>query len=303
MRSVALFILLAACTPIPVYRVQRAARVPRPTVPLRTGQPLAGPIELTLGASSALDTTPPRAGNEMKALEIPDHQVRGELRIRLFERAELAFIHERGLGGATKIDETQLDTESGQPWGAGAALRYSIRPAGALWSVGLDFEVMGWSVPYSEDRVCVENCEGVPDYESIRSSSGEGTIGFGITPAYRLGNITLFGGAFMRNHPTVVRKGTEYSDFDDADTEAGPVNWLLHAGIAAHLGAFTAMVIVNQNLDRDPVAYGPGVAFALSASIDPGAGSRTQTPNETLAAARARMKRAQARRANGTLTE
>src|SRR5688572_18415296 len=98
MRSSGLWVLalvgVAGCfPPPPVYRVQRSARVPRPTVPLRTGQPLSGPFELSLGASSVANTMRPRAGDETKALEVPSHQLRGELRIRLFERAEVAAIH------------------------------------------------------------------------------------------------------------------------------------------------------------------------------------------------------------------
>jgi hypothetical protein len=303
MRSVALLVLLVGCTPVPQYRVQRAARVPRPTVPLRTGQPLAGPIELTLGASSAANTMRPRAGNETKALEIPEHQVRGELRIRLFQRGEIAFIHERAIGGATQIDETQAATETGNPWGGGVAFRGSIAPSGAPWSVGIDLEFMGWSVPYAEERTCVEHCEGVPAHQSIRSRSGTATFGFGITPAYRFGKVSLFGGGFLRNHPTIVRKGTEYTEFNDEDTEPGPVNVLVHAGAAYQMGAFTAMLLVHQNLDRDPVVYGPGIGLALSATIDPDTWLRSRSPDDKLAAARARMKRAQARRAHGTLTE
>src|SRR6188508_850640 len=133
MRSfvLALLVLGGCYPPPPVYRVQRAARVPRPTVPLRTGEPLAGPIELTIGASSLANTAKPEAGNQAKALEIPEHQVRGELRIR---RGELAMIHERGIGHATKIDETQADTNRDNPWGGGAALRYAIAPDGEPWS-------------------------------------------------------------------------------------------------------------------------------------------------------------------------
>ena len=303
MRFIALFVLLAACTPVPTYRVQRAARVPRPTVPLRTGQPLAGPIELTVGASSTANTMRPHAGNETKALEIPDHQVRGELRIRLFKRGEIAFIHERGIGGATKIDDTQADTETGQPWGAGMAFRGSIAPDGVPWSVGIDFEVMGWSIPYAEERTCISECEGVPSHQSIRSTSGTGTFGLGITPAYRFGKVSLFGGGFLRNHPTIVRKGTEYTEWNDEDTEAGPVNVLVHAGAAYQMGAFTAMLLVHQNLDRDPVVYGPGVGLALSATIDPDTWMSRTSNDEKIAAARARMKRAQARRENGSLTE
>ena len=291
MRLLVGLVVVAGCfPPPPVYRVQRAARVPRPAVPLRTGEPLSAPIELTVGASSLGQTKRPTAGNEMKALEIPDHQVRGELRIRFFERGELAIIHERAIGHATKIDETQADVDSGQPWGGGAAARYAIHPHGAPWSVGLDFELMSWIVPYSEIRTCVKNCEDVDNYQEIRSSSGEMTWGFGITPSYRLGRVSLFGGMFLRNHPTIVRKGSELYEDNDEDTETGPPNVLLHAGVAVRFSAFTALLLVNQNIDRDPVFYGPGIGLAISAAIDPGALSTTSA-GDKVEQARERMRR------------
>ena len=296
--ALALLVVGGCYPPPPVYRVQRSARVPRPTVPLRTGRPLSGPVELTLGASSLGQTQQPTAGNETKAIEVPDHQLRGELRLRIANRGELAILHERAVGHATKIDETQADVESGQPWGAGVATRYAIHPHGAAWSVGLDFELMRWSVPFTEIRTCIENCEGVDDYQEIHSTSGEMTWGFGITPSYRSGRTSLFGGMFLRNHPTIMRKGSELTESNDEDTEAGPVNVLLHAGIAVELGAFTALVLVNQNMDRDPVRYGPGIGFALSASLDPGAIAPASSSSEDkLEEARARMRRAAARRA------
>ena len=289
--------------PPPIYRVQRSARVPRPTVPLRTGQPLAGPFELSLGASSVGDAIEPRGANSDEALEVPRHQLRGELRIRLFERGEIAAIHERAIGGATKLDPTQADVEDGQPWGGGVAWRYSIAPRGEPWSVGLGLELLQWSVPYREIRTCVENCEDAPQVQTFDSASGETTVGFGVTPAYRITpKVTLFGGVFTRNHPRITRKGEEIGEYNDADTTGGPFNVLVHAGAAMQFGAFTALVLVNQNLDTDPVRYGPSIGFALSAAIDP-ANARPPAiwrsdddDDDKLAEARRRMHRAQARR-------
>ena len=289
--------------PPPVYRVQRSARVPRPTVPLRTGQPLAGPIELSFGASSVADTLEPRGANSDEAIEVPRHQLRGELRIRLFERGEIAAIHERAIGGATKLDPTQADVDAGQPWGAGAAWRYSIAPHGERWSVGLDIELLRWSVPYREIRTCVENCEDVPLVQYVDDVSGETTAGFGVTPAYRVTpQLTLFGGVFTRNHPRITRKGEEIGEYNDADTTGGPFNVLVHAGAAMQLGAFTALLLVHQNLDSDPVRYGPSIGIAIAAAIDP-ANARPPAiwrsdddDEDKLAEARRRMYRAQARR-------
>jgi hypothetical protein len=294
MRWIVALVVVAGCyPPAPVYRVQRSARVPRPTVPLRTGEPLAGPIELTVGASSLAHTKRP-TGDEAKAMELPDHQVRGELRVRI-GRGEIALIHERAVGHATKLDDTQADVEDGQPWGAGMAVRYAIQPRGAAWSVGLDLEMMRWMVPYTEIRTCVENCDEVATIQEIHARSAESTIGYGVTPAYRFGRWSVFAGVFVRNHPEIVRKGSEVST-NHEDTSGGPMNTLLHAGAAVRFGAFTALVLVNQNLEREPVTYGPGIGLALSATIDPGRLSRPSPTDEKLAEAYARMQRADARR-------
>jgi hypothetical protein len=296
MRWILGIVLVVGCVPAPVYRVQRSARVPRPTVPLRTGEPLAGPIELTLGASSLAQTKTP-TGNEDKAMELPDHQVRGELRVRI-GRGEIAMVHERAIGHATKLDETQADVDgSGQPWAVGTAIRYAIQPRGAPWSIGLELEALSWMVPYTEIRTCVDNCEGVDPHQEIHSRSSELTVGFGITPAYRFGRWTVFGGVFARNHPTIVRKDEERFEKNFEDTEGGPMNTLVHAGAAVRFGAFTALLLVNQNLDRDPVFYGPGIGVALSATLDPGKLVPSPTPtDEKLAEAQARMRRANDRR-------
>jgi hypothetical protein len=287
------FVLGGCYPPPPRYLVQRSARVPRPTVPLRTGQPLSGPIELSAGMSSIGHSKRPEASDPMTALEIPNATGRGELRLRFFDNGEVAAIHERALGGATKLDDTQADVTSGNPWGAGAAVRYSINN-GARWSVGLDFEFMRWVLPYTELRRCVENCEGVDTVQNIHSTSTHSTGGLGVTPAYRFGRVTLFGGVYMRNHPTIDRKGEELTEYNDGDTTNGPANVLVHAGIAFRHDWFEALVLVNQNMEREPVFYGPSIGFALSATLDPARWAGGE-PGK-IEQARTRMRRSQARR-------
>ncbi len=265
------WVVVAGCfPPPPVYRVQRSARVPRPTVPLRTGQPLSAPFEVSFGASSLGNTMKPQAGDEMKALEIPRYQLRGELRVRLFERGELAIIHERAIGQATKIDDTQADVDSGQPWSAGGAIRYAIAPRHSPWSIGVDAELLHWQIPYVEYRTCIENCGGIASREETHSRTGELGWGFGVTPSYRFGDVTLFGGLFYRNHPTIERKGEEVGTYDHEEVDHGPVNILVDAGVAMKLGAFTALAVVSQDLVDDPVRYGPTFGIALAAALDPG---------------------------------
>ena len=264
---------LAGCStlppPPPVYQVQRSVRVPRATVPLRTGQPLAGPVEVTLGASHAATVSKPKLGDTSSAIEIPKYQGRGELRIRMAQNGELALIHERGVGDSTiKLDSTQAPVNGGTPHGTGFAMRYAAR--GEHLVVGLEMELLAWSLPHVEYRTCVENCGLSSNATTIEAGTAtKPSVGFGITPSYQRGNLTLFGGAFARNHPTIERKGTEINgQKDDGGVSGGPMNVLLHAGAAYRFGGWlTAMVVINQDLIQDPVHYGPGLGFALSAAL------------------------------------
>ncbi|MBA3394963.1 MAG: hypothetical protein H0T89_20115 [Deltaproteobacteria bacterium] len=261
---------LAGCfPPPPVYRVQRSARVFHPTVPLRTGQALTGPVELSFGASNVGDTQKPRPGDAGAGIEVPRHQVRGELRMRVGVNGEVAAIHERSIGSRMyKLDDTQAEIEDGAAIGSGGSLRYAVVSADRKLALGLDLEVMLWQLPYVEHRTCVENC---PEYEPTSTvehdRASQATVGFGLTPSYRDGRWTVFGGVFARNHPTIDRKGTELTTENDEDLEGGRRNVLVHAGFAVRLGPVSALVLVNQNLTQDPVHYGPGVGLALSATL------------------------------------
>jgi len=269
-RPFVLLVVLVGCVPLPVYAVQRNARVPHAAVPLRTGQPLAGPVEVTVGASNAGDLQQASAGNHQSADEIPTRQGRAELRFRLGQRGELALIHEHGFDGSSRqIDPTQAPVGNGDVFGTGFAGRYAIELA-PEWSLGVELEMLGWHVPWVEFRTCVENCPPNPMTTVEHGADTVATIGFGLTPSYKTGPFTAFGGLFVRNHPTITRKDKEvFDDIDgDGDVEGGPANLLLHAGFAYELGGgVSALVLVHQDVTRDPVAYGPGVGLALSASL------------------------------------
>src|SRR5262245_5859433 len=116
MRSVLAVVVvgLVGCVPPPVYRVQRTARVPHPAAPLRTGEPLAGPVELSVGASSVGDVTKPELVDEQAAIEVAREQMRAELRIRLGRRGELAPIFETAMGEMVPLDHTQAPVENGK---------------------------------------------------------------------------------------------------------------------------------------------------------------------------------------------
>jgi hypothetical protein len=271
MRSSLLWLIPAAlvgCVPPPVYRVQRTARVPHPAAPLRTGEPLAGPIELSVGASSIGEATQPELVDRDASIEVAREQMRAELRIRLGKRGEITPIYEAANAGSMfALDKTQAPVEHGAPTGIGLATRYSFATGAPGLSFGVGVEVMSWQIPYVEYRTCVELCEenGAPSMQINHGYEGVNTLGLSLTPTYRHGNLALFGGAYTRRHPTIARKGTELYSMDyDRDVDSGRYNWMVNAGAEYRLPIVSLMATVQQNLTRDPVQYGPSFGFAIA---------------------------------------
>lgn len=270
-RAVVLLVVLAACLPPPVYRVQRDARVAHATAPLWSGSPMQGPVELSFGASSLVETRAARLGDDPTvASEVPSLQLRGELRFRVARVGQLAFIHDHAIASTYRaLDPTQAPVDHGSAQSLGIALRDAV-PVGAVpgLSIGFGIELLEWWLPYVEYRTCVERCDGVPAQEM---TSGTDTLfepAMHLVPSYRTGRVTLFAGIYGTPHARVARKGTEYSWTDyDSDLTRSSANFILHAGAEVTFGSVSVLAQVQQDLVTDPVSYGPslGVALALHA--------------------------------------
>jgi hypothetical protein len=261
-------LFVAACIPVPppVYRVQRTARVPHPAAPLRSGEPLEGPAELSIGASSFGDTRAPRLADPAAAVEVPTTQMRGEARFRIL-RGEIAAITDHAIEATMQpIDRTQAPVSAGTAWSVGLATRYSIELPDTHLSIGLGLEALRWNIPYVEYRSCVANCDGAPLQEMLHGSEMIGTLAYSITPSYRAGALAIFGGLYAAQHPTIVRKGTElYATDYNSDVDHGDYNYILHAGVEVHLGYVSVIAQVQDDVTRSPLAYGPSFGFALAA--------------------------------------
>jgi hypothetical protein len=273
MRRLLVFLALTTgCVQYPVYRVNRTARVPRPAVPLRSGEPLQGPIELSFGASSVGEVRDPKVATPSSSVEVPSTQVRGELRFRVGKRGEFAVMHEQAIATTMRaVDPTQAPVDHGTAWSLGAAVRYAIEiPNAPGFYIGTGLELMQWTIPYVEYRTCIENCDGVPKTSMNEGDVQTYTPGFSLTPTYRTGPVALFAGVYGRRHPTIVRKSTEY-DYNYMDTEqdvdGGPMNWVVHAGAEYHAANFAFFATIQQDLTRDPVSYGPSLAVGMSAHL------------------------------------
>jgi hypothetical protein len=265
-RTTLVVLVMTGCT----TNVQRSARVPHPGVPLSSGQPLDTPTELSAGLSNVTDISRPRVGNASQAVEVPTTQMRDELRFRLDERAQLALIYEQGFAATSKQpDSTQAPVGPGDVHGYGVSAGYSFKTSEPGLAIGTTFEVMGWSVPYVEYQTCTD-CPG----QSTSITHGRAnplTLGIGVSPSYRIGRMTYFGGAFARNHPTTLRKEQNVNATivdAEADVHNGPFNLLLNAGVEIELQPWlSALVVLHQDVVANPVQYGPGIGVALTAKL------------------------------------
>lgn len=265
-RLLAAMPVLAGCL---TGNVQRSARVPHPGVPLSSGQPLVTTAEVSGGLSNATDLMAPRVGNPSQAVEVPGTEMRDELRFRLGRRGALALIYEDGFASTShKPDPTQAPIGDGDVHGYGASISYALPTSNPGLSIGLTFEHMVWSLPYVEYQTCTsEGCSGMTTIIA-HGRADPMTFGFGISPSYRVGAITVFGGLFGRNHPTAIRKEMGVR-FDDEDSvTSGPFNLLFHAGIELELAdRLSALVLIHQDVIADPLRYGPGIGIALTGRI------------------------------------
>lgn len=256
---------LAGC----IGNVQRAARVPHPGVPLASGQPLGSTAELTVGLSNVTDIVTPRVGDASQAVEVPSTEMRDELRFRIGRRGQLGVVYEQGFGRTSqRPDATQAPVGDGDVAGFGVTGGYAFETSTPGLSVGVTGEMLGWSVPYVEYTTCT-SC---PTSYTVMSHGRANpvTLGVGVAPSYRSGPITVFGGAFARNHPTAQRKqyGADITFDDDGDVHSGPFNLLLHAGVELELARrLSAVLVVHQDLVADPVRYGPGIGVALTGRL------------------------------------
>jgi hypothetical protein len=246
--------------------------VPHPAAPLRTGAPLDGPVELSIGASNFGDLSAPRRTDPDAAVEVPSTQIRAELRAKLGNNGELAAIHEQAIESTiTPLDPTQAPVEHDAPTSNGLALRYAMPLDGVPGlTLGVGIEMLSWSIPYVEYRSCVDNCAGAPVQQVTRATDSIGVVAFSIAPAYRFGNWTIFGGFYAAPHPTIVRKGTELSATDyDSDISAGDYNYVFSAGAEYRYGALSLLAHIQDDLIAAPVAYAPSFGVAIAAHVLP----------------------------------
>jgi hypothetical protein len=228
---------------------------------------MQGPIELSAGASSVLDTRSPHLHDHSASIETPPAQLRGELRIRLRRDGQLALFTDDAIGGYTALDPTQAPVRQGRARSTGVALRYTIHPDETPFTIGLGAEALLWSIPFVEYRTCVSDCGDSPIQDVTRGQDTVAALAFALVPAYRSGPWTFYGGLYFAPHPTVRRKGTELGIDYDGDTESGEYNMIVHAGVEYSLRQLSVLAQVQKDMVDAPASYGPSFGFAIAGRL------------------------------------
>lgn len=242
------------------YAQHRAALVPHASPLPIDGQPMPAAGAIGLGASNIADPVAPTAGAPNVGDAVPGTQLRGELALRLGHDGAMWGVYERGLAAtAHAVTSSQPPVDNGDVAGTGIGVGYSVATSNPHWRVGLAAEVVAWLVPWVQYTSCVSNCAGDSFTTNDRGTDLVPTLSLGVTPSYRNGPLTVFGGATARNQPTIAEKIETVLPSNDADVQDGPWNLTLHAGVEyAFSNALTASVFVDQTVTRDPIAGGPG---------------------------------------------
>lgn len=258
--------VLVACVGCSTYSVRRAALVPHMAPVTTNGQPMAEPIELALGTSNLGSAGDPSEGANGDGLYIPRLDVNGGLRGRI-GNATIGLIADYGSGDGAMATASDMPRPEGDTWGGGVMMAYSFGD-GPL-RLGAELDLMRYTIPWKESWTCVEDCE-YATMPAVRSGKEEvAVIALGLVPSYRSGRWTIYGGATLRNHPTIDKGDVIQFEIHDPVT-AGPVNVVLSAGAEVTLASTVrAGLVVYQPLGEEPVAYTPTVAAQLTVGLSP----------------------------------
>ncbi|MCE9575281.1 MAG: hypothetical protein K8W52_19175 [Deltaproteobacteria bacterium] len=254
-------ILAGGCT----YQVNRAATVPHMSPIMRSGAPLESVAEISVGASSLTTITNPTASDSTAAVEVPGTQLEGGGRVRVGKHVALGLVMAEGLEATAKpAKTTQVPVDNGDPRGYGFSMLASIPTSDPHWHVGLGLEVLAWSVPYVEYKVCID-CGGAGFQIQEKGRNSVGQVALAVTPTYRSGKVDVYGGLTVRNHPTIKQKGIENGlDLSD-DVEAGPLNVVASVGVDVDLGGgVRGGAVLYTPINGTPVRYGPSIGAMLT---------------------------------------
>jgi hypothetical protein len=261
-------------------------QVPRAAMPFSTAAPTSGLVEVTAGASALPTVTKAKTTYYGSGAEIPQSQMRAEARIRVLENGFIGLIYEHGFGHKA-VDPALPPVDHGNTSGFGLMIGGSIKlnPT-EHFSIGWTATAMRWEVPYDQySRVTLET-NGHVTYigQGTRSDSDTTrTLGLGLWPSYRAGQVRIFGGGYFTQRPTVhlftsdsayiTESSIGASSEDVVDNDQ--VDLVLGAGVEYAVNrALSFTAIVNDEVIGNVMRTGPSIQLALSVRL----GERRSAP-------------------------
>lgn len=270
--AIPIALLLSGClAKQPAYSVRRAALVPHAMPSTSSGHPLERATEVSFGADTLAAPIGPSEGDPEAGLHVPTHQVNAGFRVKPTEKFDVGVIYERGFNsGSRSLADDQPDVPRGDAAGYGVSMRYSGETSNDKLRVGLRLDLLSYSVPYVEYRTCISNCTMFDETEIDEGTAIVPGFAFAITPSYRTGRVTVFGGLTVGNHPTVDKAGMETGYDGGSDVEVGPLNYVASVGADVAISDnVRASLVVYQPLSQAPVSYGPTLAAGLKIPLGP----------------------------------
>lgn len=278
MRGIASVVVLAGCVapkPVPVYSVRRSALVPHTQPPMRTGHAPDGSVRFTTYDSTVLvPVKPTETAGANAGLYIARHNIGGSLDITLSERTDLALLVQGSLlrGAMAVANDAARPPDTDGTMGAGFELAHAFALSDQV-DLGVVAGALHLEVPFFEEGRCIANCTDTGSgYYSESGEHGVTIWSLSLIPSYRDGNVTVFAGVTLRNHPTNSKFDTETATsnaYDDADElRGGPMYTILGGGLEwAATRTIKLLALVHRPVSNTVVHYGPAFGFALSFDV------------------------------------
>jgi hypothetical protein len=222
------------------------------------------PIDLAIGSASVARAGAPTS--DEGGVVVPRYDVNGGVRVRVIQNLDIGLIFDQGLGSDAEKTASDMPRPEGDTYGGGISVHYSF--GSGPFRLGLENNLLVYSVPWTESWTCAYNCDYALDQTFTRD--GRATvpvITVSAIPSWRLGRWTLFGSLTMRNHPTIKKGDVVQFEIEDP-VEAGPVNVVAAGGAEVDVGGNVRLLgQVYMPLTTDPVQYSPTVALGLAVGL------------------------------------
>lgn len=253
---------LLATTACGTYDNHRAALVPHAAPTMFDGQPMTNVGQVAVGADNLFDLAKPTAGDSTQGDQVPQHQLHLSAALRgQGDMVSVSGVFERALvSNSTVINSDAPRITDAGLTGAGVALRLAIPTSTPGLRIGMAIEGVVWSVPWVQFSTCAPNCG------SIATDKADlvPTLGIAFIPSYKFGRVTLFGGATMRNQPTIAAETYTVGAPDQEGPDVGSWTFTAHGGVAVDVGSGVKATAIVHDTFGGPIAYGPSVAVELS---------------------------------------